>query len=303
MVLQTDSVTFFLNKVVILLNYMGVFSLKFNSSTNQFEKCSKWMSNIIFVWSFFGNILYLAFMKHSFNVEISNMFVFNISGLIYIYMSVLTICCVTILNKKHENLTLSILNDLNNFQFGMEGFKYKRPLKDIVILSVMFSDITFYLTVTSINIFYDLFCSGNANNKFLYFEISFRLFTEYIVLVKLLSEGLIVQFYLVLTQFCDCFNKSFHENGGNVFIKHQCLLEVTRKLNKRFSIPFLLYIGLHFISILMWAMTVYCSIHDNKGNIFNNVEIVGLVFAFWKLVVIIIIPSETMNKVVECNFF
>jgi hypothetical protein len=143
MVLQTDGLTFFLNKVIILLNYMGVSSLKFNSSTNQFEKCSKRMSNIIFVWSFFGNILYLAFMKHSFNVEISNIFVFNIGGLIYIYMSGVTICCVTILNTKHENLTLSILNDLNNFQFGMEGFKCKRPLKEIVILSVMLVKLLF----------------------------------------------------------------------------------------------------------------------------------------------------------------
>jgi hypothetical protein len=184
-----------------------------------------------------------------------------------------------------------------------KGFKCKRPLKEIVILSVMFSEATFQLTVTSIYTFYKVFCSGNANNKFLYFEMSFRLFTEYLVLVKILSEGIIVQFYLVLTQFCDCFNKSFHENGGNVFIKHQCLLEVARKLNKRFSIPFLLYIGFHFISILMWAMSVYCSIHDNKGKIFNNIEIVGLAFAFWKLVVIITIPSETMNKVIECNFF
>jgi hypothetical protein len=163
---------------------------------------------------------------------------------------------------------------------------------------------SFHLTVVSVHMFYQLiFTPRNANNTFLYFEMGFRLFTESFALVKILSEGIIVQFYLVLTQFCDYFNKSFYENGGNVFIKHQCLFEVTRKLNKRFSIPFLLYIGFHFLNILMWAMSVYCSFHDNKGKILNNVEIVGLVFAFWKLIVIITIPSETMNKVVECNFF
>jgi hypothetical protein len=68
-------------------------------------------------------------MKHNFNVEISNIFVFNVGGFIYIYMLFVTLCCVTILNKKHENLTLSILNDLN--KFGMEGFKYKGPLKEM----------------------------------------------------------------------------------------------------------------------------------------------------------------------------
>jgi hypothetical protein len=51
----------------------------------------------------------------------------------------------------------------------------------------------------------------------------------------------------------------------------------------------------------MWVISLYCSIHDNKGKILNNIEVVGLVFAFWKLIVIIIIPSETMKKVVECN--
>jgi hypothetical protein len=122
MVLQSGKVTFFLNKVIIFLNYMGVSSLKFNAVTNQFEKSSKWITTIKLGWSFFVNILYFAFMNHAFNSEISKMFIFNIGGFIYLCMSVALLWIVTILNKKHENLTLSMLNNLNTFQLAMEDF-------------------------------------------------------------------------------------------------------------------------------------------------------------------------------------
>jgi hypothetical protein len=295
MVLQTDSVNFCLNKLVILLHYMGISSLKFNALTNQFEKCPRWITTIQIVWSFLVNILYFAYMNHVFNFKISNMFVFNISGRIYIDMSVILLCTVTVLNLRHENLTLNILNDLNKLQLAMENFKYKRPLKEIVVLSVMFGEAIYRFISVSVHMFYYTGSIRDAN--FLYSELGFLVFIEYFALVKISSEGVLLLSYLVIAQCCDHFNERFHENDESVFTKYHCLLEVARKLNERFSIPFLLYIGFHFLSTFMWLIIVYCSIHDNEGKILNNIDIFGLIFTFWKLLVVVIIPSESLKKV------
>jgi hypothetical protein len=299
MVLQTDSINFCLNKLVILLNYMGVSSLKFNALTNQFEKCPRWITTIQTVWSFFLNILNFAYMNHVFSFKISNMFVFNIGGRIYIDMSVILLSTVTFLNQRYENLTLNILNDLNKLQLAMEHFKYKRPLKEIVVLSLMFGEALYRFISVSVHIFYHTTSIHDAN--FLYLEMSFLLFIEYFTLVKILSEGVLILSYLVIAQCCDHFNERFHENDESVFTKYHCLLEVARKLNERFSFSFLLYIGFHFLSTFMWLIIVYCSIHDNEGKILNNIDIFGLIFTFWKLLVVVIIPSESLKKVLYIN--
>jgi hypothetical protein len=303
MVLQSGNVTFSLNKVIMFLNYMGVSSLKFNAVTNQFEKISKWIITIKLVWSFFVNILYFALINHAFNFATSKVFVFNIGGLIYHYMSVALLCIVTILNKKHVNLTVSMLNDLNTFQLAMEDFEYRLPVKDAVTLSTMFVEVFYRLLAIFVHSFYQFTSTRNANTTLLYFEVTLAFIIVYVGLVKVLYEGILLLSYLVVAQCCDHFNKRLHENDELALTKYQCLLQITKKLNKRFSVPFLLYIGYYFVSTLMWVITVYCSIHDNKGNLLNNFEIVGLIFTFWKLFVVIIIPSESMMKVLKSSFF
>jgi hypothetical protein len=182
----------------------------------------------------------------------------------------------------------------------MENFEYKRPLKETVIISTVFVETIYHLMAAFVHIFYKFYSIRNGTNN-LYFQISFMFVFEYFILVKILSEGTLLLSYLVITQYSDHFSKSSHVNDNRVFIKYESLLEVARKLNKIFSVLFLQYIAFYFLSILMSVISLYCSIHDNKGKILNNIEVVGLVFAFWKLIVIIIIPSETMKKVVECN--
>jgi predicted nucleic acid-binding Zn ribbon protein len=303
MALDTHRVTFFLNKIIILLGYTGVSSLKFNSLSNQFEKCPDWIATTKFVCSCFLAILYFANLSQLLNFAISKMFVLNISSRIYIYMTFALLCSIIILNKKHENVIMDILNELEKFQSAMENFRYKRSLKETAIISAMFVETIYRLMSGFVRIFYQFSSIRKTSNNVLYFQISFMFVFEYSSVVKILSEGALLLSYLVITQYCDHFSKSFHVNDRRASNKFQSLLEVARKLNKIFSVLFLLYIALYFLSILMWAMLIYCSIHDNKGKILNNVEIVGLVLAFWKLIMIITIPSETMKKVGECNFF
>jgi hypothetical protein len=301
MVLQSGNVTFFLNKVIIFLNYIGVSSLKFNAVTNQFEKSSKWITTFKLVWSFFVNILYFALINHAFNFEISKVFVFNIGGLIYLYMSVALLGIVTILNKKHENLTLSMLNDLHTFQLAMEDFKFRLPVKDAVTLSTMFAEVFYRLLAIFVHSFYQF--TRNTNTTLLYFEVTLAFIIVYVGLVKVLYEGILLLSYLVVAQCCDHFNKRFHENDELALTKYQCLLQITKKLNKRFSMPFLLYIGYYFVSTLMWVITVYCSIHDNKGILLNNVEIVGLIFTFWKLFVVCALEMLHANDKISAGGF
>jgi hypothetical protein len=303
MALQTHRVTFFLHKIIILLGYTGVSPLKFNSLSNQFEKCPNWIATTKFVCSCFLTILYFAHLNHVFNSATSIMFVFNISGWIYIYMTLALLSSIIILNKKHQNVIMNTLNELEKFQSAMAHFPYKRPLKETVIISAMFVETIYQLMAAFVHIFYQYHAIRNGSTNNLYFQISFMFVLGYFSVVKILSEGTLLLSYLIITQYCDHFSKSFHVNDRRAFTKYQSLLELARKVNKIFSVLFLLYIAFYFLSILMWAMSIYCAIHDDKGNILNNVEIVGLVFAFWKLIVIIVIPSETMKKVVECDFF
>jgi hypothetical protein len=300
MVLQTDSVTFFLTKVIIVLNYMGVSTLKFNSSTNQFERCSKRITTLKFLWSFFLNILYFVYMNHAFSFKISDVFIVNIGGFVYFYMTVILLCSFTILNKKYDNLTISVLNDLNAFQFAMPRFKYKRPLKETLVLITMFGEGISRFIVVIIGMFSQFTSISIASTNLLFFKTSFIFIVEYVGLVNILHEGMLLLSYLVIAQYCYSFNRNFHDNFGSAFVKYQCLLEVARKQNQRFSMLFLLYIGFHFVSTFMWVITLYCSLHDNQR---TNIEILGLLFTFWKLLLIIVIPSESMKKVPDSSYF
>jgi hypothetical protein len=247
MALETHRVTFFLNKIIVLLGYTGVSSLKFNSLSNQFEKCPDWIATTKFVCSCFLAILYFVNMNHIFNFAISKMFVFNISGKIFLYMTFTLLCSIIILNKKHENVVINILNELEKFQSAMENFEYKRPLKETVIISEMFVETIYHLMATFVRIVYQFSSIRKASTNVFYFQISFMFVLGYFSVVKILSEGTLLLSYLVTTQYCDHFSKSSHDS--RMFTKYQSLLEVARKLNKIFSVLFLLYIAFYFLCV------------------------------------------------------
>jgi hypothetical protein len=208
--------TFFLNKIIILLGYTGVSSLKFNSLTKQFEKCPNWIATTKFVGSCFLGFLYFAHLNQIFNFLISKTFVFNISCWIYIYMTFAVLSSIIILNKKYENVIINVLNELEKFQSAMENFENKRPLKETVITTTVFVETIYHLMAAFVHIFYKFYSIRNGTNN-LYFQISFMFVFEYFILVKILSEGTLLLSYLVITQYSDHFSKSSHVNDNRVF--------------------------------------------------------------------------------------
>jgi hypothetical protein len=115
----------------------------------------------------------------------------------------------------------------------MENFENKRSLKETVITTTVFVETIYHLMAAFVHIFYKFYSIRNGTNN-LYFQISFMFVFEYFILVKILSEGTLLLSYLIITQYCDHFSKSFHVNDRRAFTKYQSLLELARKVNKIF---------------------------------------------------------------------
>jgi hypothetical protein len=301
MPLQVDSAISSLTKLTILSSYIGASSLKFNRLNNQFEKSSKSVAIIRFTWSCLLNALYFNHTYRTFNFRISTMFVYNMSGFFYGFMSAFLSLSITICNKNYEDLTIVVLNKLHRFRFPLEKFP-RRSVKEIVVLGIMFCDTFFRLITLFLFAYMQAALVNKPSNKFVYLEVAVTFVNmSYAALVKILSEGRLLLSYIIITKCCtDCIH-TFDKHSIKTLIRYQHLLESTENINKIFSGLFLMYIGFYFSCVMMWVMGIFCSIHDQTGKVFSIFEIVGVVLTFFKIVVIILIPNESMMKVVGCD--
>jgi hypothetical protein len=295
MAVQVNGVIYSLHKLTILSIYIGIISLRFNSSTNQFEKCcSKCISTIKFVCSLIPSMLYFVYANHFVNVRPSQLFILIIGELVYLHMIVFLMFGIVIANKRHEDVTMVLLNKLHKFQIN---FKRRKPLREIVVLSVLFGEAVFRFAAILLYSFHHYDVIWEKDTVFMVLEVISVLVSSYSVIVRILSEARLYLTYIVIAQHCDFLSRALDKDVDKTVRDYQILLEVAKDANSVFSGMFLMYIAVAFVAVLMRAMSIYCSIIDKEEKIMNNVEVVSLVFIIFKLASIIVIPSGAIIKV------
>jgi hypothetical protein len=295
MAVQVNGVIYSLHKLTILSIYIGIISLRFNSSTNQFEKCcSKCISTIKFVCSLIPSTLYFVYANHFVNVRPSQLFILIIGELVYLHMIVFLMFGIVIANKRHEDVTMVLLNKLHKFQIN---FKRRKPLREIVVLSVLFGEAVFRFAAILLYSFHHYDVIREKDTVFRVLEVISVLVSSYSVIVRILSEARLYLTYIVIAQHCDFLSRALHKDVDKTVRDYQILLEVAKDANSVFSGMFLMYIAVAFVAVLMRAMSIYCSIIDKEEKIMNNVEVISLVFIIFKLASIIVIPSGAIIKV------
>jgi hypothetical protein len=273
---------------------VGALSLKFNPLTNRFEKCTKWTRNTKFMIIFLLNILYFVYVTYSLNFGWSNMFILDISVIMYTYVTIVLAFSVTIVDKKYEKITIATLNYLLRFQ----NFTCKRSLIEIAVLIMLFGEIFCYLASIAGYTLYQIVSTDRSNEK-----LSLQLLGNYFSIIIILFEGRLTLFYLVIKQYCRYFYKNWDKDCEQTFTEYQCLLEIAANVNKIFSPLFLWYIGFYFVSVLLGVIMIYCSFHDQQGLVINNIQIFALILVVVKFVAIIIVPTDAMRKVMEIHQF
>jgi hypothetical protein len=295
---QVPSVTSSLTKLTILSSFIGLSSLKYNTKTNQFESRPKWR-NFKFCCSFAFDVLYLFYVNYFFRFQnISNLFIVNIGGLAYMHMLMALLFCSTISNRKYENVTVVTLNKLYKFQFDLKNLKPKKTFGEIFILGVLLIEVALRVSSTWVHILsrHNLFHSHSSSAFLL--ELGTVLLLNFLVCIKVLSEGRLLMSYIVLTRYFDHLVLNFdQENRGKTIKQYQELLEMARNTNQMFSLMFLMCVGFYFVSTLVRVMVIYCSFYDHKKTMKSHFEILGFLFSVFKLLCIILIPNDCLRKV------
>ena len=127
----------FLNLVVVLSSYMGICSVVYNSSTNQFEKCYKWYTSKM-IFSLTMNIMFVFVIRKFYTTLMYNIFVTNVAEELHVYLMVILAFSFTFFSKRNETTFLATLNKLNKFQSEVPDCK-KGKLNTEKYMFILFS--------------------------------------------------------------------------------------------------------------------------------------------------------------------
>ena len=122
---------------------------------------------------------------------------------------------------------------------------------------------------------------------------------NYFNFVKVLVEGRLFLSCVLITRYFECLGHNLKtSNDCKILVtKFSYLLEITKSVTATFSVLLLLVIAYNFVNLVVYVIVLYCNVRQNRKKIVNVMVVGGYLITVSKILGLILIPSECINKV------